>query len=422
RNTATAAGQPAGSFAQQLARQRDHAVAHARPNAGAPGKTAGGKPGGDVASGQEPATEAQESAQAADPAAAAAAAAAAAGTAAIQVQPPPAQAVAPSPAALPAQAIEVAAQAAQLQHQAGPSHGTAATAVLAGTPAAQTAVTPDPMAHAAAGQTAATMRAAAAAAPGKAAEPRAAAAAGAGASDARAAARDARAVPTPASRLAAMTLGPLTRPDGEVDLALNGATGNPSLAGAGGPPAHTAGTDLAAGLAAATPLHATRPDTLASSLLPSGVGPLALGIGTPVAATPAWGADLGRQLLILTHDATQGRQTAELRLDPPDLGPLRVTLSVNDGVASASFVSAHAAVRHAVEAALPQLQQALAQTGLSLGQASVGEHGAQSGFDMQQQNSRSQGQGGGHGEPAVALVPEAPALARRSDGLVDTFA
>ena len=142
-----------------------------------------------------------------------------------------------------------------------------------------------------------------------------------------------------------------------------------------------------------------------------------------MSATPAWGADLGRQIVVLSHDGGAGRQTAELRLDPPDLGPLRVTLSVNDGVASASFVSAHAAVRHAVEAALPQLQQALAQAGLSLGQASVGDHGAQSGFDMQQQ---AQGQShGGHGDApaeAEAGVRMAAGAPRRGDGLVDTFA
>src|SRR5690606_31195719 len=117
-----------------------------------------------------------------------------------------------------------------------------------------------------------------------------------------------------------------------------------------GPAAHAGGTDAGAHLAAVAALAAGRPETLAHSL-PQ--GPLALGIATPVAATPAWGAELGRQLIVLSHDAAQGQQTAELRLDPPNLGPLRVTLSVHDGVASASFVSAHATVRHAVEAALP---------------------------------------------------------------------
>ncbi|MCD0505978.1 flagellar hook-length control protein FliK, partial [Bordetella petrii] len=178
--------------------------------------------------------------------------------------------------------------------------------------------------------------------------------------------------------------------------------------------------------ALASALHGAtgaRQDASASFLLPPGSSPLTLGVATPVAATPAWGADLGRQLVVLSHDARQNLQTAELRLDPPDLGPLRVTLSVNDGVANASFVSAHAAVRHAVEAALPQLQQALAQAGLSLGQANVGEHGAQSGFDMQQQG-QGRGQGGGGSQPdhGTAVAQAVASTPRRGDGLVDTFA
>ena len=62
-------------------------------------------------------------------------------------------------------------------------------------------------------------------------------------------------------------------------------------------------------------------------------------------------------------------------------------------MASASFVSAHASVRQAIETALPQLQQALAQAGISLGQTSVGEQAAQQQF-AQNQGGGSQRQGG----------------------------
>ena len=118
-------------------------------------------------------------------------------------------------------------------------------------------------------------------------------------------------------------------------------------------------------------------------------------------------------------------QTAELRLDPPDLGPLRVSLNLADGVASASFVSAHASVRQAIETALPQLQQALAQAGISLGQTSVGEQAAQQQF-AQNQGGGTQRQGsgltGGAGDVVADASRPASASPRNANALVDTFA
>ncbi|OZI74688.1 flagellar hook-length control protein FliK [Bordetella genomosp. 12] len=153
-----------------------------------------------------------------------------------------------------------------------------------------------------------------------------------------------------------------------------------------------------------------------------------LQLSTPVGATQ-WGQELSRQVATFSQNLTQGSHTAELRLDPPDLGPLRVTLSLNDGVASASFVSAHAAVRHAVETALPQLQQALSQAGISLGQTHVGEQGQQamSGqADGQSSGQSSTGQGQSQDNPSPQAVArgDSPAarLGQAHDGLVNTYA
>jgi len=128
---------------------------------------------------------------------------------------------------------------------------------------------------------------------------------------------------------------------------------------------------------------------------------------------------------MMSTNARQGMQTAELRLDPPDLGPLRVSLNLADGVASASFVSAHASVRQAIETAIPQLQQALAQAGISLGQTSVGEQAAQQEFAQQQGGNGSQRQtGGGSAVADAAAGNSAPVVPspRNANALVDTFA
>lgn len=152
------------------------------------------------------------------------------------------------------------------------------------------------------------------------------------------------------------------------------------------------------------------------------VVPVVLQVATPVGGTH-WGTELGQQVVMMSHGARQGMQTAELRLDPPDLGPLRVSLNLSDGVASASFVSAHASVRQAIETAIPQLQQALAQAGISLGQTSVGEQAAQQEFAQQHGDGSQRHAGGGQaGADNVAEAPATVAVARNANALVDTFA
>ncbi|KAK73215.1 flagellar hook-length control protein FliK, partial [Bordetella bronchiseptica] len=158
----------------------------------------------------------------------------------------------------------------------------------------------------------------------------------------------------------------------------------------------------------------------APASLSAAAQPLGLEVASPVGSSQ-WGQELGRQLVTISHDARQGHHTAELRLDPPDLGPLRVSINLHEGVASAAFVSVHAAVRQAVEAALPQLQQALAQAGISLGQTSVGDQSAQQGFAEQQ--GRGAGASGGSAAGADSeTVVVAATPARNADALVDTFA
>jgi flagellar hook-length control protein FliK len=98
---------------------------------------------------------------------------------------------------------------------------------------------------------------------------------------------------------------------------------------------------------------------------------------TPAAITtavqsPQWPASFGQQVLQMHQ---RGDQQMSLRLHPQDLGPLSVTLTVQDQQAQLQILSAHAPVRAAVEAAIPQLRQALADSGIALGEAMVGDQG-----------------------------------------------
>ncbi|WP_373377595.1 flagellar hook-length control protein FliK [Cupriavidus nantongensis] len=156
----------------------------------------------------------------------------------------------------------------------------------------------------------------------------------------------------------------------------------------------------------------------------------------PVVAPPLydsqWPQALGQQMIRL---GTQGQQSAELQLNPPDLGPLKVVLNVVNDQAQAQFVSPHQAVRAAVEAALPHLRTALSENGIQLGHTSVGADGfanqaGNGNGNGQQQQAPGHGRGqAGFGGTAVATAEPGPAGSAMgrparvlAQGEIDTFA
>ena len=150
----------------------------------------------------------------------------------------------------------------------------------------------------------------------------------------------------------------------------------------------------------------------------------------PPVDSDAWAPALGQQMLRMS---ASGMHTAQLNLNPENLGPLQITLKLGDDQAQAMFVSGHESVRKAVEAALPQLRTTLAEHGISLGQTAVGadtrQPGGQASFAGDHPSGRS-GSNGGSAYPgaardnAVASAPKPAAAVRstRTEGVVDTFA
>lgn len=86
--------------------------------------------------------------------------------------------------------------------------------------------------------------------------------------------------------------------------------------------------------------------------------------------TPPWQQELGLQLVALTQ---RGGSHVELHLNPRDLGPLQISLTLDHQSAQAQFFAAHAVVRDAVQQAIPELRAALAGQGIALGEAMVGQ-------------------------------------------------
>jgi flagellar hook-length control protein FliK len=90
-------------------------------------------------------------------------------------------------------------------------------------------------------------------------------------------------------------------------------------------------------------------------------------IDTPVQSA-SFASELADKVVWLS--GRQG-QIADISLNPPQMGPLEVRLTVSGGDATAQFFSPNPAVRDAIDAALPKLREMMAQAGLSLGNTGV---------------------------------------------------
>lgn len=147
-----------------------------------------------------------------------------------------------------------------------------------------------------------------------------------------------------------------------------------------------------------------------------------LAVNTPV-RDQNWATDLGQKVVWL---ANADKQSAQLTLNPPEMGPIEISLDVDKGTASVSFTSANAEVRDALETALPKLREMFASAGIELGQTNVG---AQS-FSQQQAQHGAPDQSSSRGTSdnailaaeTLATLPTGALAAQRGNGMVDLFA
>ncbi len=158
----------------------------------------------------------------------------------------------------------------------------------------------------------------------------------------------------------------------------------------------------------------------ATPLTPASMLPAQVAINTPV-THDNWGDEFSQKITWL---ASSKEQSAELHLNPPQLGPMDVVIKVSGDQATALFSSPHAAVREAIEQALPKLREMMADSGIMLGNASVSDQAPRNrhdGFDNRSQNSR--GRIGAIAESGAASSMSARVSPiSRHNGIVDTFA
>ena len=133
-----------------------------------------------------------------------------------------------------------------------------------------------------------------------------------------------------------------------------------------------------------------------------------------------WREDLAGHISVLVRHAAS---EAEIRVTPPELGPIHAHISVDNGIASVTLSAPAPETRDALEAALATLRERLAESGLALGDANV------SGGRAQQFENRAgrfedhaQHDAPGTGSAPEAQLPDQTARRLRLDGLVDLYA
>jgi len=168
--------------------------------------------------------------------------------------------------------------------------------------------------------------------------------------------------------------------------------------------AAAAGSAVAAHLAAAGPTAALGGTTAVSQ--------------NPVTAGQPDGAQaLGHMVTArLVQAANSGESRLVLNLHPPELGSLQAELALSGGKLNLSLGTSTLQAQHAVQQALPELQQSLQEKGIVLGQCNV---------SLTSDGGQSGQQGSGSGSPGLLPADAVPAgdevqpqLATRAEGLI----
>ncbi|MCW8919385.1 MAG: flagellar hook-length control protein FliK [Gammaproteobacteria bacterium] len=151
-------------------------------------------------------------------------------------------------------------------------------------------------------------------------------------------------------------------------------------------------------------------DTLTPTLAPlagQGAGnplatpaPVAMTLAMPM-SQPNWGGAVAERVVWMTN---ANIQEAEIQLNPRELGPIGIRITVNNEQTHVSFVAQNAATREALEAALPRLREMLNENGLQAGNTDVSQHS----FRGREGTADGGTGGGGRGHDEGPLEDDAP--------------
>jgi flagellar hook-length control protein FliK len=172
-------------------------------------------------------------------------------------------------------------------------------------------------------------------------------------------------------------------------------------------------------LSAGNGLTAAAPATLSqapASTAAAAQGAVPLNLPQPP-GDGAWGQALGERVLWMVG---QDVQHAQVRLNPPDLGPLEIRVALHNDQASVSFHAQHPFTREAIEAALPRLREMLGDANINLASVDVGQRETGGSRGRQARAGAANGRGVAPVEGVDVSAP--PPTVRTAAGLVDDFA
>lgn len=144
-----------------------------------------------------------------------------------------------------------------------------------------------------------------------------------------------------------------------------------------------------------------------------------LGMGVPQrVGTPEWNSAVGDRMVWMLKG---GVASASMRLNPPEMGPLEIKISIDNDQANVSFVAQNAGAREALEQALPRLREMLEANNIQLADVDVKQRDAQQGDTEQGEKGQANTNmaANSEGDDATGTVISS---AVTGVGLVDLFA
>ena len=146
--------------------------------------------------------------------------------------------------------------------------------------------------------------------------------------------------------------------------------------------------------------------------------PLQANVPTPFAA-PGFQQALGYQVSLLARD---GIGQAELHLNPADMGPVSVQITMTGDQARVDFGADLAQTRQALEAGWAELASSLKDAGFTLSGGGVSDHARERQAPQGQAASQSFGSRADRDSGEAEVPNVAPVVSRRVNGAVDVYA
>ncbi len=147
---------------------------------------------------------------------------------------------------------------------------------------------------------------------------------------------------------------------------------------------------------------------------------IALPVQVPV-GQPGWDNAVGERIQWMV---SRNVQQAEIKLTPPNLGPMEIKISLQNDQTHVHFIANHSATREALEAAIPRLREMFGEINLNLANVDVNQR--QEGGTFSQDGSAGNGSGSDSryaGEGYEHSREQGSSVLRlQSQGLLDTYA